>query len=147
MSDFKIGDEIVRVGGISVRVPENFKSKVLEGYRYTDSYGLSNKIHDEHWKLAKPMWSIYNNKKKWSDLSDKQKGKLLLGEHSGLKFTIDNVPFDFVSFSADDFVYKAVEPVKPEPTMAEMFDGDWKECFLGDPATFNERMVDKGWKK
>jgi hypothetical protein len=40
-----------------------------------------------------------------------------------------------------------ITPAPPEPTMAELFDRDWKECFLGDPSTFNERMVDKGWKK
>jgi hypothetical protein len=57
---------------------------------------------------------------------------------------INNVEID----KGDVCVYRAQpKPVKPEPTMAELFDRDWKECFLGDPATFNERMIAKGWTK
>jgi hypothetical protein len=96
----------------------------------------------------KPKWSIYNNTLPWGRLTNVKKGELLVADNNGIRFhcfSANGRP----KFNICNEVYTAVEPkpVKPEPTMAELFDGDWKECFLGDPATFNERMIAKGWTK
>ncbi len=72
----------------------------------------------------------------------------MLGEHKGIKFTIDNVAFTRVGFIGDNSVYKAqyIELVKPEPTMAELFKKDW-HGLLRVNGKFEQQMIDKGWKK
>jgi hypothetical protein len=97
----------------------------------------------------KPKWTIYNNTLPWSQLSDKQKCKMLLGDHKGIKFTIDNVAFTRVGFTGGSSVYKAIkpEPVKPEPTMAELFMADLSECNTGLLKHIPEPMIAKGWTK
>jgi hypothetical protein len=168
MSDFKIGDRVVITGktygyqgclkvGDTAHIAEFYSSggKHVSAKMVCDGWGDSCFHVLDRIKL-KPKWTIYNNTLPWSELSDKQKGKLLVANINDVAICmvvkslrgddtfINNVKIDNSSVC----VYRAQpKPVKPEPTMTELFDGDWKECFLGDPSTFNERMVDKGWKK
>jgi hypothetical protein len=157
MSKFKIGDDVVidlltggysgklKVGSVAIigefSINRRFARMVGELDIEGGWHNLANIKHAE-------KWSIYNNTLPWSQLSDKQKGKLLVADNNGIRFhffSANGRP----KFNICNEVYTAVEPkpVKPEPTMAELFDRDWKECFLGDPATFNERMIAKGWNK
>jgi hypothetical protein len=89
-------------------------------------------------------WTIYNNTLPWSDLSDKQKGKLLLANHSGIR--IEGVGFLSIAipvkFECNIIVYFAV---KPEPTMAELFKDDWFECLISGRGEQHEKMIAKGW--
>jgi hypothetical protein len=157
MSKFKEGDNVI----IS-EVTNSYSGKLKLGSlavigQFNDNCTFARMIgelnimcgwHDLNNIKHAEKWTIYNNTKPWSELSDKQKGKLLVADNRGLifnGFTIKIRP----SFSYYNSVYAVTNPdtVKPEPTMAELFDRDWKECFLGDPATFNERMIAKGWTK
>jgi hypothetical protein len=149
MRKFKVGDEIFRVRVGTSWAHIGYKATVLEDYQYLCKDGEYTPIHDGHWELAKPKWTIYNNTLPWSDLSDKQKGKMLLGDHEGIKFTIDNVAFIRVGFVGENSVYKAqyIEPVKPEPTMAELFMADLSECNTGLLKHIPEPMIAKGWTK
>jgi hypothetical protein len=161
MNDFKVGDE-VRVIGLSVLMHPGIKIGDVRTVTATCSNGVQldgfsdGWVYNIHIVRLKPKWSIYNNTQPWAELSDNQKGKLLLANINdvaicmvakslrGDETFINNVEID----KGDVCVYRAQpKPVKPEPTMAELFDRDWKECFLGDPATFNERMIAKGWTK
>jgi hypothetical protein len=163
MSKFKVGDKIV-----IVKITKNCRSDLKVGDTAIIDDLFFNKIEKvnlsasmlcdknikscyhalENIELVKPKWSIYNNTLPWSELSDKQKGKLLLGDHKGIKFTIDNVALTRVGFIADNSVYKAqyIEPVKPEPTMAELFLIDWQDC-LCVGGKQEQKMIAKGWTK
>tara|TARA_R110000787_G_scaffold61492_1_gene139348 strand:+ start:192 stop:611 length:420 start_codon:yes stop_codon:yes gene_type:complete len=79
--------------------------------------------------LSKVKWTIYNNDKPWSDLSDKQKQKLLSAYNNGHKFT-------------------AVKPekVKPVQTMAGVFHFDFYRL-NGGPTEIAKQMIAKGWVK
>ena len=64
-------------------------------------------------KLANPKWSIYTNDIQWRDLSNKQKGKMLLAGHGAMEFTINgDAPIKFPSFNNKFAVYKAVKGSK-----------------------------------
>tara|TARA_R110000822_G_scaffold122911_2_gene257204 strand:- start:7 stop:516 length:510 start_codon:yes stop_codon:yes gene_type:complete len=97
-----------------------------------------------------PKWSIYNNDLPWEKLSNKQKGKLLLAAHAKMKFTCNNLDiYGDVCFNYNYAVYKAIkpEPVKPEPTMAELFDADADSFDFRRSLEFPEFMIAKGWNK
>jgi hypothetical protein len=89
-------------------------------------------------------WSIYNNTFTWEELTDKQKGSLLLAANREIKFFGfgDNKP----NFTIPSTVYKALEP-KPL-TMEELFLSDWNICRLcPSKEHMGTQMVAKGWKK
>ena len=154
MNKFKAGDEIVRTKMNSEWAPMGFKSVVFnkvddESSYYLDVRGDSQYVVDKNWELAKPKWTIYNNTLPWPQLSDKQKGKLLLAAHAKIRFTCNEIDiFGDVAFNNEGVIYKAqyIEPVKPEPTMEEVFESDWYDCsqITGDCAG---QMIDKGWNK
>jgi hypothetical protein len=149
MRKFKVGDEIFRARGKASWAPIGYKTLVLEDYKYLCKNGEFTPINDSQWELVKPKWTIYNNTQPWSELSDKQKGKMLLGRHTGLAFTtIDGLGFKNVAFDGGYCVYKAIkpEPVKPEPTMAELFLIDWQDC-LCVGGKQEQNMIAKGWVK
>ena len=111
-------------------------------------------------ELVALKWSIYNNDLPWEKLSNKQKGKLLLAEHSGVKFfKFGNIT---PAFSDDSQVYVAIktEPVKPPPTMEDLFIADWKSLSSESDTTKDmmlegydathilaSQMIAKGWTK
>ena len=158
MSKFKAGDKVQVTASNAILRGHSCNENIKSGgeYSITDvchrgEFLLNNLdcgyVDSSMIKLSAPKWSIYNNDLPWEKLSSKQKGKLLLAAHSNIKFI--NFGCHQPTFNSEVNVYKAIkpEPAKPEPTMEELFDGDWKECFLGDPATFNKRMIVKGWTK
>jgi hypothetical protein len=153
MSKFNIGDKIVRISDFNKATPEGYITYVMKGDKYIAKDYSVKFIHDFLWELVpqdiKTKWSIYNNTLPWSELSDKQKGKLLLGRHQGLDFTIDGLGFKSVSFDCVFYVYKAIkpEPVKPEPTMEELFDADSESFDFRGSGDFPEYMIAKGWTK
>jgi hypothetical protein len=100
--------------------------------------------------MSNTKWTIYNNTLPWSDLSDKQKGKLLLAAHAKIRFTCNELDvFGDVAFNNEGVIYKAqyIKPVKPEPTMAELFKDDWFECLSSGRGEQHEKMILKGWVK
>jgi hypothetical protein len=157
MSKFKVGDEIVRINNLRHDIKIGFKTIVEPHYYYMAPTGEFIKIIDKNWKLSKPKWTIYNNTLPWSDLSDKQKGKLLLAKLNGIALCIvvkslqggdtfiDNIG---IIHSRGQCVYRAqLEPVKPEPTTAELFFTDWHETDVHLVKEFSEYMIGKGWVK
>ena len=94
--------------------------------------------YKEMMALLKPKWTIYNNELKWSALSDKQKGKMLLATHSGVLFGGTKKPI----FNNSNHPYKAV---KPKPTMAELFLADWLSTSGVSGCGRSEQMITKGW--
>tara|TARA_R110000850_G_scaffold24625_6_gene71902 strand:- start:1883 stop:2464 length:582 start_codon:yes stop_codon:yes gene_type:complete len=163
MSRFKVGDRIritvnpsencnslLRVGDVGI-IDEFYLNGAGEEVSASMNcdLGVIGCFHNlENIELAKPKWTIYNNTLPWSDLSDKQKGKMLLGRHIGLAFTIDGVPFSNTRFSGGSSVYKAqyIELVKPEPTMEELFHSDFYGIRSGS-ITVARLMITKGWVK
>jgi hypothetical protein len=153
MSKFKVGDEIVRINNLRHDIKIGFKTIVEPHYYYMAPTGEFIKIIDKNWKLSKPKWTIYNNTLPWSDLSDKQKGKLLLAKLNGIALCIvvkslqggdtfiDNIG---IIHSRGQCVYRAqLEPVKPELTMETVFANDWfNECGQSP-----KNMIAKGWIK
>jgi hypothetical protein len=91
-------------------------------------------------------WTIYNNTLPWSELSDKQKGKMLLANHSGIEIKGVGIlslqkP---VKFNVDTFIYFAK---KPERTMAELFALDIMSS-SGFLTTHDiNDLIAKGWVK
>ena len=155
MKGFKVGDKVVInlltggysgklkagsvaiIGEFSTKLP--FVKMVGELNIMCCWHNLANIKHAE-------KWSIYNNTLPWSELSDKQKGKLLVADNRGLifnGFTIKIRP----SFSYYNSVYAVTKTklVKPEPTMAELFKKDWYDCFCDEDKY--EQMISKGWTK
>ena len=148
MNNFKVGDKVVitsetmgyrgvfHVGdtGVVDKVHSNGKFVSLSSDASNNCvWHRTTKI-----KLLKPKWTIYNNELKWSELSDKQKGKMLLAAHSGLLFGGTTKP----TFNNNSHPYQAV---KPTPTMAELFLADWLST-SGDSGC-SQQMIDKGWVK
>jgi hypothetical protein len=155
MRKFKVGDNAVRVSCFTDKSPKGYVTKVLENDLYNDINGIKRDFWSHFWELVPediaPKWTIYNNTLTWSDLSDKQKGKLMVAENDGyeikgFKCTALNKP---VRFDCHHITYFAVEPVpvKPEPTMAELFRNDWATCNFGLDANIQEQMIAKGWTK
>jgi hypothetical protein len=97
--------------------------------------------YTEMMQLLKPEWTIYNNTLPWSQLSDKQKGKMLLAQNNKLKFESFTLSGPTMPFSKG-WVY-VVE--KPEATMEELFHSDFYG--LGANGSIAEQMVAKGWVK
>ncbi|MFT6988204.1 MAG: hypothetical protein ACJASL_000164 [Paraglaciecola sp.] len=161
MSKFKVGDEAKVIGTNSmlnseikigdIRVVTNICLNGVE----LDSIG-GGWIHDYDVELVKPKWTIYNNTLPWSDLSDKQKGKMLLAQLEGVSIRLVAKSMCgedcFIHCEEIDtietVVYRAKPaPVKPEPTMAELFIDDWKECSSSSSEAFAGKMIAKGWVK
>ena len=157
MRKFKVGDEVIisevtssysgklTLGSLAVIGQFNhnctFARMIGELNIMCGWHDLNNIKHAE-------KWSIYNNTLPWSQLSDKQKGKLMVAENSGheikgFKCTSLNKP---VRFDCHHITYFAFEPapVKPEPTMAELLMVDLSQCHDGDLIS---HLINKGWTK
>ena len=152
MRKFKVGDEILRVSTKTGWAHIGYTAIVLEGYQYLGKDFCIKNIAEHQWELlqkaAKPKWSIYNNTLPWSQLSDKQKGKLLLAAHNDTTISVGNIGIIFKpAFDDGDTIYIALEPVKPEPTMAELFTSDWKEFSTGLLSELAPKMIAEGWTK
>jgi hypothetical protein len=147
MSKFKVGDKIIRTSQGTCWAPIGYKTTVLEGYKYKDkNSSILTDIVESIWELAKVKWTIYNNTLPWSELSDKQKGKMLLARHCENLFTSNHTDIAcYPKFSCLETTYQAVKPVKPESTMEELFKGDWYDC-LANGGKY-EQMIAKGWVK
>ena len=160
MNKFKVGDDVIisevtksylgklTLGSLAVIGEFNhnctFARMIGELNIMCGWHNLNNIKHSE-------KWTIYNNTLPWSQLSDKQKGKLMVAENDGyeikgFKCTALNKP---VRFDCHHITYFAVEPVpvKPEPTMADLFFADWIECKTRDVKMLAEHMIAKGWTK
>jgi hypothetical protein len=154
MSRFKVGNEVKVIG---INSTSNAKIKIGDTRVVTDicSSGVEldsiefGWVHDYDVELVNPKWTIYNNTLPWKELSDEQKGKMLLAAHGKVLFKIgkSGVILDSVGFSTSHTVYQAVETVKPEPTMAELFDADADSFDFRRSKDFPEYMIDKGWVK
>jgi hypothetical protein len=116
---------------------------------FSTDKGYSCHLKDAKTPANKSKWSIYNNTLPWSQLSDKQKGKLLLAGHNGITISMRSVIFFKPAFDDGSAIYKAIKPetVKPEPTMAELLTLDILSCsgFLR-PHDVND-LIAKGWTK
>ena len=164
MNKFKVGDDVIisevtnsysgklTLGSLAVIGQFNhnctFARMIGELNIMCGWHDLNNIKHAE-------KWSIYNNTLPWSELSDKQKGKLLLANINdvaicmvakslrGDETFINNVEID----KGDVCVYRAQpKPVKPEPTMEELFLIDWQDC-LCVGGKQEQKMIAKGWTK
>ena len=146
MSTFKAGDNIVRVKQGASWAPIGYETTVLKNGKYKDSdSSCKTDIVDEFWELVAPKWSIYNNDLPWEKLSNKQKGKMLLAAHSGVKFegVVSNPP----AFDCEKSPYTAVKPEpETEPTMAELFLIDWQDCEFSLQRAI-DCMIAMGWAK
>ena len=152
MSKFKVGID-VRVIGLSNLLHPGIKIGDVRTVTATCSNGVQldgfsdGWVYDIHIETLKTKWSIYNNTLPWSQLSDKQKGKLLLAAHNDTTISVGNIGIIFKpAFDDGDTIYIALEPVKPEPTMAELFLIDWQDC-LCVGGKQEQKMIAKGWTK
>ena len=161
MNEFKVGDEVEAVSesftwGL-VKAGDLGVVKSLRGDEYFVRFPNQStwRCYEKDLKLVKPRWTIYNNTLPWSELSDKQKGKILVANINDVAICmvaksligdvtfINNVEID----KGDVCVYRAQpKPVKPEPTMAELFLIDWQEC-LCVGGKQEQKMIAKGWTK
>jgi hypothetical protein len=155
VNKFKVFDKIIRVAVAEKGTPVGYTAEVTKLYGYIDNFGTEIGVYDSQWELVsediKPKWTIYNNTLPWSQLSDKQKGKLMVAENDGyeiegVKCTALNKP---VRFDCHHIAYFAVEPepAKPEPTMEELFDADSESFDFRGSGDFPEYMIAKGWTK
>jgi hypothetical protein len=157
MNQFKVGDEVVinlLTGGYSGKLKVGSVAIIGEfsiNRRFARMVGELD-IEGGWHNLAKikhaEKWSIYNNALPWSQLSDKQKGKMLVADNNGIRFHCFSA-FGRPKFNICNEVYTAVEPepVKPEPTMAELFDADSESFDFRGSGDFPEYMIAKGWTK
>ena len=150
MSKFKVGDEVEAVSesftwGL-VRAGDLGVVKSLRGDEYFVRFPNQStwRCYEKDLKLVKPKWTIYNNTLPWSQLSDKQKGKLLLAGNEGVEMTLDGDIVNDAAFKCKKGVYKAI---KPEPTMEELFDADSESFDFRGSGDFPEYMIAKGWTK
>jgi hypothetical protein len=154
MSKFKLGSKVKVIeitlsynGGLKVgdiAAIQEFQSSHNRFVRLIGDDSNACSWHDvNNIELVEPKWTIYNNTLPWSDLSDKQKGELLLAQNNKLKFE------DFTSSGPTmPFSKKWVYVVeKPEPTTAELFFTDWHETDVHLVKEFSEYMIGKGWVK
>jgi hypothetical protein len=151
MNKFKAGNEIVRINNLRDDIKIGFKTIVRAGYCYKTPLGQLVDIIDRNWELANPKWTIYNNTLPWSELSDKQKGKLLLAGNEGVEMTLDGDIVNDAAFKCKKGVYKAIkpepvkpEPVKPESKMANLLMVDLSQCQDGDLIS---HLINRGWTK
>ena len=139
-------DEALRLNGCDERIKNGGIHKITGGG--DELYCLDDMVlglvHSDMIKLASPKWSIYTNDIPWCDLSDKQKGKLLLAGHAGLEFRLDGRgnPLQYPAFKGNTTVYKAVKPTpEPEP-IEDIFIKDWFE-----QSKNVNMMISLGWTK
>jgi hypothetical protein len=153
MSECKVGNKakILRItGGYrgkfnvgDVAVIKEFESSGSKFVRMDGENNIRDSWHNiNNIELVEPKWTIYNNEKAWEDLSDKQKGKLLLAAHEKVEFK--NVYHKTPKFDCKEKVYTAI---KPELIMADLFFADWIECKTRDVKMLAEHMIAKGWTK
>jgi hypothetical protein len=97
-------------------------------------------------------WTIYNNTKQWQNLSDEQKGALLLHIHksSDGKCCIKYHSIDYDVWREalhpkciDNRAYRAI---KPQPEMWEVMRDDWLGHCNTEDSSF-KAMVKIGWTK
>jgi hypothetical protein len=156
-SKIKVGSTVKVIASNEDLLDEGCNTNIQpkSNYTVTQSYDNDFRLNDfddglisKHLvELVAPedKWSIYNNTLPWSDLSDKQKGKMLLAAHGKVLFKIkDGIILNKVRFIANETTYQAVEP---EPTMAELLAIDIKDSsgFLTTD-DINDLMT-KGWVK
>ena len=159
MSEFKVGDKVTVTASNKALRNHLCNAKIKLGSSHVVT-GLSHRgepllddltcgyVKSEFINLAAPKWSIYNNDLPWEKLSNKQKGKMLLAAHSGVKFegVVSNPP----AFDCVEAPYTAIkpEPVKSRPTMSELFIADfWKDCLMKSLEESAKNMIAKGWAK
>jgi hypothetical protein len=157
MSKFKLGSKVKVIeitlsynGGLKVgdiAAIQEFQSSHNRFVRLIGDDSNACSWHDvNNIELVEPKWTIYNNTLPWSDLSDKQKGKLLLAAHARVEIIglgMLSIPKPVV-FNCGIIAYQAV---KPEPTTAELFFTDWHETDVHLVKEFSEYMIGKGWVK
>ena len=171
MSKFKVGDTI-RVARITRTCVSNLKvgdTAIIDELYFNRDTGFStsarmlcdkNKSSCFHSlkniELAKPKWTIYNNTLTWQELSDEQKGEMLLAQLEGvsIKLVVEVLcgPDRFINCeeidTSETVVYRAEPvPAKPEPTMAELFDTDANSFDFRRSKDFPEYMISIGWAK
>jgi hypothetical protein len=157
MSEFKVGNEIrvVRTTPFCMSALEVGDTAIIDELYFNRDAGFSTSarmlcdknvsscFHSlENIELVKQDWTIYNNTLPWAELSDEQKGKMLLADHNGKSFggthkTVFNNPCH---------PYQA----KPEPTMAELFLADWGDIAgveMDGYFNFAGKIIAKGWVK
>jgi hypothetical protein len=159
MRGFKVGDKVVIIELLD-NYPGNLKvgdiatigevSKRAQTVKMVCDAEISCTWQFEFNIKHAEKWSIYNNTQPWSELSDKQKGKLLLAAHAKIRFTCNKLDvFGDVAFNNKGGIYNAqyIELVKPEPTMEELFDADSESFDFRGSGDFPEYMIAKGWTK
>ncbi len=167
MNKFKVGDNVkvtasnrtLKVYGCNPEI-KNGSLHVITSISNTScnlDYLLSGYVLADYLELAKPKWTIYNNTLPWSELSDKQKGKLLLAKLNNFAVCIvvkslrgDDTFINNIEIidNSGECVYRAQpKPVKPEPTMAELSMADLSECNTGQLKHIPEPMIAKGCTK
>jgi hypothetical protein len=159
MRGFKVGDKVVIIELLD-NYPGNLKvgdiatigevSKRAQTVKMVCDAEISCTWQFEFNIKHAEKWSIYNNTLPWSELSDKQKGELLLAAHSNLTISVGNIGLIFKpAFDDRNMVYqvKKPEPIKPEPTMAELFNSDSVDFDFRRSTDFPEYMISKGWTK
>ena len=152
MSEFKVGNKVQVTASNKILRDYSCNGSIKSGGKHFITEANDNgefkldgllcgHVTAEMIEIASPKWSIYSNDLPWEKLSNKQKGKLLLAAHSGVKF--ENFMYHQPVFNSEIYAYTAIkpEPVKPEPTMEELFIRDWK---LEESP---EHMIAKGWTK
>ena len=155
MKEFNVGEEVKVVeitlayaGNLKVGDTAIIKKFQMNKNRFVMLVGDDSNLccwHDiNNIELVKPKWTIYNNEKAWQDLSDKQKGKLLLAAHAKMLFY--GFGIELPSFKYSNVVYKVEELTKPEKKkslgMGELFTIDWF-----DGGQNSDYMIAKGWAK
>ena len=149
MNEFKEGDNVI----IS-EVTNSYSGKLKLGSlavigQFNDNCTFARMIgelnimcawHDLNNIKHAEKWTIYNNTLPWSELSDKQKGKLLLAAHEKMLFC--GFGLQLPNFAFVNSVYKVESSEMAEPTMAEIFASDW---FGG--GSIPDDMIAKGWTK
>jgi hypothetical protein len=154
MSKFKVGDKIV-VNARNNSLNNEIKIGDIRTVTETISDGVELDFISDGWvhdvdvelvpEIIKPKWTIYNNTLPWSQLSDKQKGKLLLAAHAKMLFC--DFGLQIPGFALVNCVYRVEEVAKPEPTMAELFVIDIRTISLGGDWNTSDKMIAKGWTK
>jgi hypothetical protein len=161
MSDFKIGDRVVITGktyGYQGCLKVGDTAHILDFYSregknvsagMVSDKGADSCFHNLNNIELKPKWTIYNNDKPWSELSDKQKGRMLLTAHNQSEMSVDGYLELNPASILDSSIYKAIKykAVETEPTMAGLFVSDWKEQESLYKKDVADHMIAKGWKK
>ena len=155
MSEFKLDDKVtvtasnaqLKLHGCSPLIKSGnsyIVTEVLNGFCEL-SHISCGFVEPSMIELVAPKWSIYNNDLPWEKLSNKQKGKMLLAAHSGVKFegVMSNPP----AFDCEKSPYTAVKPEPVKPAMAELFVLDWAEQDSLYKINVANHMIAIGWNK